>query len=595
MKIISINSLRIKLIFGFVVVFILLLAVGSIGMYASNRVQTGAAAAQKRAVDLQSIEKSISLAHKLYNVFADTYINKDITHSNATFKSQKDEFNEALRWVETFLDTEEEMDLIAHSQSLATQMQTLYPQWSRLVQANDTAAIIVLDEEIDKLRDSYEQVMHELARSLEGELQEASAELDEISARMSALTVLVMIVAFLFVILILVVLNRVIVTPIQNATIMLKDISEGEGDLTQKLQITSKDEIGEMAKYVNKTFEKIRALIIVVKSQSDVLQGIGNNLASNMTETAAAINQISANILSIKNQTEHQATSVTETSATMEQITSGIERLNELIQNQAANVTQSSSSIEQMMASISSVTQTVVKNSSNIQNLMNSSDSGKNSLTQVVSDIQEVARDSENLLEISEIIQSIASQTNLLSMNAAIEAAHAGDAGRGFSVVADEIRKLAESSGEQAKTVSDVLNKISHAISSITTATEKVLVTFFTIETEVKSVAQQEATIRNAMEEQSEGSKQILEAISMLNDITQKISESSSEIRTGSLQVASEAKNLNSITAEISGGMNEMAAGTDQITIAVDKVNELSIKNKSSIESLSSEVSRFKV
>ncbi len=383
--------------------------------------------------------------------------------------------------------------------------------------------------------------------------------------------------------------------PITRLTALLQNIAEGEGDLTKELEIMSSDEIGDMAKYFNLTFGKIKRLVSLVKKQSLTLQGVGINLASNMVETAAAINEITANIQSIKNQTINQSASVTETSATMEQISKGIDRLSRLIENQSDNVTESSSAVEEMIANIKRVTQTLVKNTENIKKLSSSSESGRSVLEKISVAIRAVSKNSEGLMEISKIIQDMASQTNLLSMNAAIEAAHAGESGKGFAVVADEIRKLAESSSSQTKTISSVLKKIMESMAEINKYSEDVLSKFTTIETEVAIVAEQEDHIRNAMEEQTEGSKQVLEAITVLNDITRKVQAGSMEMLTGSNQVSKEAINMNAITQEITGGMNEMASGADQITVAVNTVNELSFENKNSIDALINEVNKFKV
>jgi methyl-accepting chemotaxis protein len=386
-----------------------------------------------------------------------------------------------------------------------------------------------------------------------------------------------------------------ITRPVVAMADILKEISEGEGDLTMSIEVKSKDEIGDMAKYFNLTFSKIRSLVAMVKRQSATLKDVGIDLSSNMTETAAAINEIAANILSIKNQTMNQSASVTETSATMEQISKGIDKLNRLIEDQSANVTESSSAIEEMMANIGSVAQTLVRNTGNIKRLAESSEAGKSVLDTIAVAIKDVAKESDGLMEISQIIQDIASQTNLLSMNAAIEAAHAGESGKGFAVVADEIRKLAESSSTQTKTIGTVLKKIRDSIAVIIKYSEEVVAKFTTIEADVRTVSEQEDGIRRAMEEQSEGSKQVLEAITILNGITQKVQASSLEMLTGSNQVLKEARSMNAITQEITGGMNEMASGADQVTSAVNTVNELSVENKASIDALVAEVNKFKV
>jgi methyl-accepting chemotaxis protein len=220
---------------------------------------------------------------------------------------------------------------------------------------------------------------------------------------------------------------------------------------------------------------------------------------------------------------------------------------------------------------------------------------GHSGLREVSADIQEIARESEGLMEINSVMQNIASQTNLLSMNAAIEAAHAGEAGKGFAVVADEIRKLAENSGVQSKTISTVLKKIKDSIDKIIKSTDNVLNKFEAIDSGVSIVSEQEENIRNAMEEQSVGSKQILEAIGQLNEVTQMVKDSTTEMLEGSQQIIREGKNLEAVTEEITNGMNEMAIGADQINVAVDRVNGISGANKDSIDVLVQEVSKFKV
>jgi methyl-accepting chemotaxis protein len=279
----------------------------------------------------------------------------------------------------------------------------------------------------------------------------------------------------------------------------------------------------------------------------------------------------------------------------MEQITVNIDKLNDHVENQTTSVSRSSSSIEEMIANINSVTQTLSKNTASVQELLDASDVGRTGLHEVAEDIEEIARESEGLLEINAMMENIASQTNLLSMNAAIEAAHAGEAGKGFAVVANEIRKLAESSGKQSKTIGSVLKKIKGSIDNISRSTGNVLDKFEAIDGGVKTVSEQSENIRNAMEEQSVGSRQILEVIGQLNEITGRVRNGSEEMLEGSKEVITEGKNLEMATQEITNGMNEMATGADQINVAVHRVNEISGQNKENINVLVREVSRFKV
>ena len=407
--------------------------------------------------------------------------------------------------------------------------------------------------------------------------------------------VISMIILLIGILLLLFSCRMMLIKPISKAVNMLKEISEGEGDLTKTLHVSGEDEVGKMAHFFNLTLERIRHMVVSIRTQAISLSEIGAELSGNMTETAAAVNEIAANTQNIKGRVMNQSSSVTQTNATMEQVTVNINTLNGHVEKQSLAVSQSSAAIEEMIANIQSVTNTLAKNAENVKELDDASEVGRVGLNGVASDIQEIARESESLLEINSVMQNIASQTNLLSMNAAIEAAHAGDSGRGFAVVADEIRKLAESSSAQSKTISGVLKKIKGSIDKITKSTDNVLHKFEAINSSVKIVTEQENIIFNAMEEQAHGSKQVLHAIGEVSDITSQVKAGSHQMMTGSKEVIAESKNLEHVTQEITGGMNEMATGADQINSAVNRVNELSGKNRESIQALLLEVSRFKV
>jgi methyl-accepting chemotaxis protein len=389
--------------------------------------------------------------------------------------------------------------------------------------------------------------------------------------------------------------SRSVAKPIVNMTHALHDIAHGSGDLTARLHDEGTSEIAEASRYFNQTIEKIRGLVATIKTQSVTLADIGGDLASNMTETAAAVNEITANIRSMKARLLSQSASVTETNATMEQVTVNIGKLNGHVELQTGAVSQTSSAIEQMMANIRSVSESLARNAASVRDLQESSETGRYRVREVADDIREIARESEGLMEINSVMENIASQTNLLSMNAAIEAAHAGEAGKGFAVVAEEIRKLAESSGEQSKTIGSVLKKMKESVDKITHSTENVLNGFESIDRGVKTVAEQEGVIRDAMQEQEQGSRQVLTASNQVRDLTGHVKDGSREMLEGSREVIQESHNLEMATQEITNGINEMAAGAEEINAAVNSINDLSGKNRDSISVLVLAIEMFKV
>jgi len=406
--------------------------------------------------------------------------------------------------------------------------------------------------------------------------------------------VIAALVIFLISILVNMMSSRIMVLkPIRAVIEVLERL--GNGDLTAHLAVSGNDEIGEMARHINSAMEKIRSLVLIIKDQASTLVSIGDELTSNMNDTAGAISGITSNVQSIKGRILNQSASVTETHATMEHLTVTIHKFDGHVENQSVNISQASSAIEHMVANSRSVTDTLVRNSANVKELLEASDVGRTGLQNVVTDIKEIASESEGLLEINSVMKGIASQTNLLSMNAAIEAAHAGEAGRGFAVVADEIRKLAENSGEQSKIIGTVLKKIKESIDKIAHSTENVLNRFEAIDSRVKTVSEQEENIRNAMEEQGEGSKQILEGVGNVNEITRQVKTGSHEMLAGAEEVIRESANLEQATQEITTGINAMALSADQINAAVNHVSDISGKTREGINALISEVERFKV
>ncbi|MGP1459883.1 MAG: methyl-accepting chemotaxis protein [Treponema sp.] len=414
------------------------------------------------------------------------------------------------------------------------------------------------------------------------------------------ITIMKVIVPFIIGIFIVIVLISVTVTgkitkPLQKAALALKDISQGEGDLTVSLPVSGSDEISEISFYFNRTIKKIKRTIQAISRTTDTMQEIGSDLSSNMTETASSIHEMTATIAGIKKQMATHASSVVTVGSSLQVMTQTIEELDENIDLQTQTTEKSSRSLNEMARSIDSVAESVKLNMETLRQLDTATEDGKRTIGKTVMLSKAVNDSSSVLLETSAVIQNIAEQTNLLAMNAAIEAAHAGDAGRGFAVVAGEIRKLSEESNAQGKNITSILQDLKKKIDDVTLSALAIEHQFNRIFELVETTKRQETRIMTDVDRQHESSSELVRAMSQIDEITHIVESSSAEMLKNSNRVSQEMQRLADMSDNIAGGMNEMAGGTDQINAAVQEVNAITQKNKSAIDNLSAEVGKFKV
>ncbi|MCQ2240509.1 methyl-accepting chemotaxis protein [Treponema sp.] len=409
------------------------------------------------------------------------------------------------------------------------------------------------------------------------------------------ITIMFILIGFIIAVIVAVLLARSVIKPLSKVINMLKNISEGDGDLRVRIPEDANNELGQLAEYFNLTITKISGSLKSIINESGVMTQVGEKLAASMEESNAELVNLTDNVNTVRSEVEDQNDAVAHANDTLGEMTKSIENLNQNIINQAESVSQSSSAVEEMVASIVSVTQILNKNQYNVASLTETAETGKVIIAKTVEMTEKVSHDSEGLIEASKVIQDIADQTNLLAMNAAIEAAHAGEAGKGFAVVASEIRKLAEDSNNQARKINEVLEHFREVIKQMTGNSEELKVQFDKIFNATQIVSNQETVIKSAMDEQKAGSDQVLEAMRKINNITTDVRASSTQMEQGSREVVDEMEKLSSIAMQITNSMGGMTKGLDVLGHTIEEVSRVGSENKECIDNVSEVISTFKV
>jgi len=385
------------------------------------------------------------------------------------------------------------------------------------------------------------------------------------------------------------------ISRIRAITKRITEITDENGDLTQRISLIRDDDIGLLAFAFNTFVETIETLIGSAKQLTSSVADSAEKLNSSSDTAQESMNTMKQSLSVISEAFQHQNLIVTDTKSRIDDLVSSIQEVADQVSSQSAVVDESSASITEMAANIANVSKTSEKADEVAEELKKQADEGGDALKASIEAIKDLESTSQNVRVIVGTISKIASQTNLLAMNAAIEAAHAGEAGSGFAVVADEVRTLAESAAKSAKDIISLIKNMIDRISQAVTLADKAGNAFQGILAGVESTSELVRTIAASMEEQRLGTEEILKSTRALIDATHTIKEVTGEQRIESADMLAAMEELTKASNNIIVSVQEEMKSIKKVNEAIMLVKEESHANKERVKSLANSLMQFKI
>ncbi len=371
-------------------------------------------------------------------------------------------------------------------------------------------------------------------------------------------------------------LLRRMIKPVRDSAKAIEDIAAGAGDLTQRLKVESNDEVGKLSESFNRFIEAQNDFIKGLKEKAQRTEAAKNVVVSASEETSANIQEISANIESIGKQMEIVIQQVNTSAASIEETNAAVQSIDKQIENQANMVEETSSSINEISATLNSTSNIARQRAEAAKELNSRVDEGRGILEEATLAMQKTVNNLEAIEAMNQVMSNISSQTNLLSMNAAIEAAHAGESGKGFAVVAEEIRKLAEQAGNSSRQINSSVHTISDSINHSSNVLQRSASVFEKITIEANTTGRALEEIYSSVEEMNVGGTEIMNSTQRLRDSVLLVKDGFQEIVSSSNQILTANNQLRNVSETTEQGIQEIRIGIAGIVRASTELVEVS-------------------
>jgi methyl-accepting chemotaxis protein len=374
----------------------------------------------------------------------------------------------------------------------------------------------------------------------------------------------------------------------------LKDYSAviARGDFSGTLPEYGTAEASGLSQGFNTINEHISVLVKNITGSFERMRTQGIELKQVIAQSSAAAGEIVQAIHDVDKRVQEEASMV---GKTVSNIDDKIVSLNTLIQEQAAQISSSSAAIEGMISHNQLIEDQITRLNSHIQRLVDSSKLEHDQIAQSVRAVNQIGADSENLAEMNKVIGNVADETNLLAMNAAIEAAHAGNSGRGFAVVAGEIRKLAEASTSQAKSSSGTLSQIKQQIDEITAVSSRIETAYKQTNVLIQGSNELIGKVKAAIGEQAARSAGVLDRLKNMQGITEEVKKEAENIKAEADASRRMSQELSAMSEVIQGRVSEVVRGTELVFAASQQAHGSVEENGKGLDSLEGAIKRFTV
>jgi len=390
-------------------------------------------------------------------------------------------------------------------------------------------------------------------------------------------------------------LARGIVGPLRRANDLLKDISEGEGDLTQRLDERGKDELGDQARSFNRFIGGLDGMVRVVRDRTASVRDGGGALARRVHHAEQVLAGFGDRLREVDQRADHQAEEAQKTMTALESMSASLETLVDRLESQNGTVEEAIAAIQTMLQGIDGATGGVEELGHRFQSLVGATEEGQQALDVLSERVGGIAVVSQTLVSTNQAIEEIASQTNLLAMNAAIEAAHAGDAGKGFSVVADEIRQLAERSGTQARESARQLLSILDLIRSVVAGSDEAKLVFDRIRSDVATVDAVQTRVGSLLREQKAGSQRIQQALGSFTELSHTVIGAVQSVGAEGAVMIDRNTRLKALSDEVRGQVAELVGSAEELRGGVVDAADQARHMVLDIKGVGEQLERFKV